>query len=67
MPLVIPSGNTSIISLSTKKTAQKVESVELVGSQEKLSWKQQIQGLVIRAPKDYPSMYAAAFKITFKK
>ncbi|MEJ7736409.1 MAG: alpha-L-fucosidase [Chitinophagaceae bacterium] len=66
MPLAIPSGKISISSLSSKNQDLKIASVELVGSIEKINWSQQPDGLIIQAPKQYPSAYAPAFKIRFK-
>ncbi|NNM85356.1 MAG: alpha-L-fucosidase [Phycisphaerales bacterium] len=43
----------------------KVLSVELLGSQERLSWRQTAQSLAIATPKHKPGEYAFAFKVSF--
>ena len=43
----------------------KILAVELLGCQEKLSWKQTAQSLTIAAPKYKPGDYAFAFKVSF--
>ena len=43
----------------------KVLAVELLGCQEKLSWKQTPQSLTIAAPRHKPGEYAFAFKVSF--
>ncbi len=65
MTLAIPTGEISINSLSSKNTDQKIASVELIGSKEKIKWSQGENGLTIQPVKKYPSRYAAAFKIKF--
>ena len=67
MTLAIPAGKISIKALSAKNTGKKIASVELVGSQEKLKWSQDANGLTIQSVKEYPSLYSAAFKIQFIK
>ena len=57
----------NITSLSTKSGNGIVANVELIGSNEKLSWSQKKEGLLIKAISNYPSLNAAAFRITFKK
>ena len=63
MPLNIPKGKITIKSLGKKVFKDKVKSVELLGSNIKLKWKQSDGGLIIDAIDKYPSNYAAAFKI----
>lgn len=41
-----------------------IKKVELLGSDEKLTWKRDARGLVIKTPKSFPTEYAHAFKIT---
>lgn len=41
----------------------KIESVELLGSEEKLQWTRDARGLVIKAPKKLSSKFAHSFKI----
>ena len=67
MTLAIPVGEISISSLSSKNTDQKIASVELIGSKEKIKWSQGANGLTIQGVKEYPSLFAAAFKIKFLK
>ena len=57
----------NITSLSTKSGNGIVANVELIGSNEMLSWSQKKEGLLIKAISNYPSLNAAAFRITFKK
>jgi alpha-L-fucosidase len=65
MTLAVPAGEIFLNSLSSKNTDQKVASVKLIGSKEKIKWSQGENGLTIQPVKKYPSMYAAAFKIKF--
>ena len=64
--LGVPAENTVIRALSAKTGNGTVASVELVGSNEKLSWTQQEGGLVVKPLKNYPSANAVAYKIKFK-
>ncbi len=43
-----------------------IETVELLGSEEELSWERNEKGLIIKAPKSYPTDHSHAFKITCK-
>lgn len=63
--LGIPTGNTIIGSLALEKNNGKVTNIELVGSGEKVSWKQTITGLEIKPMKSYPSDHAVVYRITF--
>lgn len=45
----------------------KVESVSLLGSEEKLNWEQTSEGLKVAFPAEKPTEYAHALKITFVK
>jgi len=45
---------------------RKVSSVRLLGAREKLTWKQQGEGLSISLPKSRPGDYAYAFRISFR-
>jgi alpha-L-fucosidase len=65
--LAIPNEMITIKSLSTKANNGIVAGVELIGSNEKVNWSQKTEGLMIRPSKNYPSEYAAAYKIVFKK
>ncbi len=57
-----------IKSLSTQLGVLNTEilSVELLGSDEKIEWQRNKDGLVIRAPKEYPTRHAHTFKITLE-
>jgi alpha-L-fucosidase len=48
-------------------SAGKIKTVELVGSEEKLKWSQGAGGLQVAMPKQFPSGYAAVFRISFEK
>jgi alpha-L-fucosidase len=66
--LEIPKSATEIRikNLSLGSGNGKIASIDLLGSQEKISWSQREDALVIRSPKSFPSGQAAAFKIRFK-
>ncbi|MDF9796469.1 alpha-L-fucosidase [Catalinimonas alkaloidigena] len=63
-----PSGDIVIKSLSTQIGVlnSKIEKIELVGSDEKIAWERNDEGLIIRSPNKLPSDYAHAFKITLE-
>lgn len=63
--LALPQSNIIIHSLGKGKTGR-VTHVELVGSREKLAWKQKESGLEISLPKKFPSDFGAAFRIRFE-
>ncbi|MEN0051930.1 MAG: alpha-L-fucosidase, partial [Bacteroidota bacterium] len=44
----------------------KIEDIQLLGSEEKIEWTRDERGLVIKAPKSFPSEYAHAYKITLE-
>jgi alpha-L-fucosidase len=52
---------------SSKLTEKPVGSVSLIGSDEKLNWKQTSEGLLIRKPLHMPEWQVIGFKIEFKK
>ena len=54
------------LGLSAKLTDKPVASVALLGSEEKLDWKQEDGALVIQCPSKMPSDHAIAFKIAFR-
>jgi len=56
-----------IKNLGTKTGNGIVASVDLVGSNEKISWNQQADALMIKPSKTYPSENAVVYKINFKK
>ena len=64
-----PTADISIVSLgkNAKLATNEIASVKLLGSTEKLSWKQNDDALVITKPADLPKWKALAFKIEFKK
>ena len=64
-----PSGDVKIVSLGTnsKISGQKVKSVQLLGSNDKLTWKQEAGALVISKPIKLPDWPVVTFKVEFKK
>ncbi|NIJ45903.1 alpha-L-fucosidase [Wenyingzhuangia heitensis] len=44
----------------------KIENIELLGSSEKVVWERTNEGLMIQAPKNVPSEYGVAYKITLE-
>ena len=62
-----PVASTVIKNLGTKAANGIIESVGLVGSNEKMSWAQQSNALVIKPLKTYPSENAVVYKINFKR
>ena len=65
--LGLPTAPLNIASLSAKAGAGKVSSVVLLGSSEVVSWSQKSGGLAIKNAINYPSEYAAVYKISFAK
>jgi alpha-L-fucosidase len=66
--LAIPKSNEPLMihSLSLNAANGKVAAVSLLGSDEKITWIQEDDGLSIRIPKHFSSDLAAAYRITFK-
>jgi alpha-L-fucosidase len=64
-----PMDDVKITSLgkNSKVSTQKVRSVTLLGSNEKLSWKQNAEALVISKPSKLPDWEVATFMIQFRK
>ncbi|OJY84515.1 MAG: alpha-L-fucosidase [Sphingobacteriales bacterium 44-15] len=62
-----PATNTTIKTLGAKAGNGVIASVEIIGSDEKISWKQEADALVIKPSKSYPSENAVVYKISFKK
>jgi len=64
-----PTGNVRILSLgkNSKVSAQKVASVKMPGSSEKLKWIQEDDALVITKPAKLPNWKVVGFKIEFQK
>lgn len=65
--LDVPKERITIKVLSEKSGNGKIANVSLVGSTEKVKWSQKGDALIIEASKSYPSEFAAAYKISFKK
>ena len=63
-----PQGDIVMRTLSTQIGAlnSKILNVELLGSQEKVKWERNEDGLIIQAPLSYPSNYAHAFRIVLE-
>ena len=61
--LGIPSDNICLKSLGKNKNKNKIKSIQILGSKEKLSWKQYADSLVIIKPKIIPNDIAVVFKI----
>ncbi|MBS1749222.1 MAG: alpha-L-fucosidase [Bacteroidetes bacterium] len=62
-----PVANTVITSLGKKAGNGMIDSITMTGSDEKLSWKQEADALIIKPSKTYPSENAVVYKIIFKK
>ena len=58
-----PSDNICLKSLGSNKNKDKIKSIQILGSKEKLSWKQYADSLVIKKPKIIPNDIAIVFKI----
>jgi len=59
----IPTGTITLKSLSKKAGTLNIKKIELLGSNEKLSWKQYSDSLVVEKPKIIPNNSALVFKI----
>jgi len=59
-----PTGDISLKSLGQAKGNGAVKSIKILGSKEKIFWKQGPDALVIQKPKSIPNNIAAVFKIT---
>jgi len=62
-----PATNTVIKALGAKAGNGVIASVEMTGRDEKISWKQESDALVVKPSKSYPSENAVVYKISFKK
>ncbi len=62
-----PVGNTLIKALGLKAGNGAIASIELVGSNEKVTWMQQDPALVIKPSRAYPVDNAVVYRIHFKK
>jgi alpha-L-fucosidase len=58
-----PGGNVFLKSLGKTKSNGIVKRIEVLGSREKISWKQNADSLVIQKPKQIPNDIAVVFKI----
>jgi alpha-L-fucosidase len=65
--MALPTADVRIKSLGKSSTmsSKAVTSVQLLGSDEKLSWTQEADALVIKCPAKMPCEHAVAFKIAF--
>ena len=65
--LAIPQDDITIksVSKSFDPASRAVSKVELLGSDARLDWKQQPDGLVIKCPATMPCEHAIALRITF--
>jgi len=61
--LGVPTRNVCMKSLGNKKEKAQIKNIEVLGSKEKLSWKQYSDSLVIQKPKTIPNAIAVVFKI----
>jgi alpha-L-fucosidase len=62
-----PSGGEAIIhALGIAVGGQKIESVDLLGSDTKLQFQQKLDGLHIQLPAQDPGKYAYAFRVRFE-
>ena len=61
--LGVPSTNVSLKLLGKKNEHARIKSIKVLGSKEKLSWKQYGDSLVIQKPKVIPNNIAVVFKI----
>ena len=65
--LDVPKKDLMIASLSSSAITQKITSVELLGSNEKVNWTQTKTGLQIKPAKNYPSESAVVYKLTLSE
>lgn len=64
--LGVPAEDIIIKSLAKNVAPAKIKKIEMLGSNEKLSWKQSSESLVIQKPKKAPNDIAVVFKIQMK-
>jgi alpha-L-fucosidase len=64
-----PSGDIKIESLgkNTKVNSKTIESIKILGSNEKLNWKQSGNDLIIKKPTNLPDWQVLTLKIEFRK
>ena len=63
--LGIPDADITIKSVSKQKGNPAIKSVKLLGSNEKISWNQNTDGLLIKKPRTSPNNIALVYKITY--
>jgi alpha-L-fucosidase len=61
--LGVPTDDISIKSLGKTKGNIEIKSIEVLGSKEKLTWKQNAEALVIKKPEMVPNDIALVFKV----
>jgi len=61
--MAVPVNNVCLKSLGKKNNTGKIKNIEVLGSKERLSWKQYADSLVILKPKVIPNSNAIVFKI----
>lgn len=64
--LGLPAAPSSIKALGKKSNNGEIASISMVGSEEKVSWIQKDNELVIKPATKYPGNYAVAYRISFK-
>ncbi|MCU7552108.1 alpha-L-fucosidase [Chitinophagaceae bacterium LB-8] len=64
--LGVPAEDVRIRSLGKNNNALKIKKISVLGSKEKLSWKQEAGALIIEKPKMIPNDIAIVFKIEWK-
>jgi alpha-L-fucosidase len=65
--LDVPQKDLVIKNLSSASGNGIIQSVDLIGNTDKVTWSQTKNGLIIKPNKNYPSAYAVAYRIEFKK
>ncbi|MFN8254489.1 MAG: alpha-L-fucosidase [Bacteroidales bacterium] len=65
--LDVPKEKIVIKTFSSQNKTEQIQSVEMLGSNEKVSWSQKPEGLVIQPSKSYPSESAIGYRISLKK
>jgi len=63
--LGLPNAQLNVKSLSLKSGNGKVSSIKMLGSDQKITWKQNDNELIIEPSKSYPSEYAVSYAVTF--
>jgi alpha-L-fucosidase len=65
--LGVPGANTIVKNLGSSNETRKIVNIELLGSKEKLEWKQSAEQLQITPLASIPNNIALVYKVTFKK